>query len=130
MRRFGSLRGYYSPQNNFRVKYDLTFKIRYPNSLVIHVHIASMVWAHLVASEATTTSKQPQRPNLTSGLKSVTSNIYVIRVSWYMTFLPGDYDKHSPLACVASQVKIATAQCTPSYNGTNVKNLNSLTHKK
>ena len=80
---FGSLRGHYSPQMASEVKSDLRFEISDPNYLLIHGHIAYMVWVLLAASEATTASKQPQRPNLTSDLKSVTSITYVTRVSRY-----------------------------------------------
>ena len=69
----GSLRGHYSPQTASEVKSDLTFEISDPDYLLIDVHIAYMVWAILAASEATTASKQPRKPNLTSDLKSVTS---------------------------------------------------------
>ena len=50
------------------------------------MHIAYMVWALLAASEATTASKQPQRSNLTSDLKSVTPITYLsmcILFIWY-----------------------------------------------
>ena len=40
--------------------------------LLIHEHIAYMVWALLVTSEVTTTSKQCQRSNPPSHLKSIT----------------------------------------------------------
>ena len=63
---FGSLRGHYSLQTASEVKSDLRFKISDPNYLLIHVHIAYMVWTLLAASEATTASKQPGRSNLTS----------------------------------------------------------------
>ena len=59
------------------VKSDLRFEISDPNYLLIHVHIAYMVWALLTASEVTPASKQPQRSNLTSDLKSVTSITYI-----------------------------------------------------
>ena len=66
----GSLWGhYYSLQTASEVKSDLRFEISDPNYILIHVHIAYMVWALLAASEATTASKQPQRSNLTSNLK-------------------------------------------------------------
>ena len=51
--------------------------------------ILYMVWALSAASEATTTSKQPQRSNLTSDLKSVTPITYIsmcILLIWYGTF--------------------------------------------
>ena len=53
---FGSLRGHHSLQTASEVKSDLRFEISDPNYLLIHVHIAYMVWALLVASEATTAS--------------------------------------------------------------------------
>ena len=59
------------------VKSDLRFEISNPNYLPIYVHIAYMVWALLAASEATTASKQPQKSNLTSVLKSVTPITYL-----------------------------------------------------
>ena len=62
------------PQNS--PKYDLRFEISDPNYLLIHVHIAYMVWALLAASEATTASKQPRRSGLTSYFKSVASITY------------------------------------------------------
>ena len=74
---FGSLRGHYSLQTAFKVKSDLIFEISDPNYLLIHVHIAYMVWALLAASEATTAFKQPQRSNLTLYLKSVTPITYL-----------------------------------------------------
>ena len=51
------------PQNS--PKYDLIFELSDPNYLLIHVHIAYMVWAILAASEATTASKQPQISSVT-----------------------------------------------------------------
>ena len=74
---FDSLRGNYSLQTDLEVKSDLRFDISDLSYLHIHVHIAYMFWPHfeglLVASEATSVSKQPQRSNLTSELKSVMS---------------------------------------------------------
>ena len=55
-----------------KVKSGLTFEICDPNPICILV-----VKALLEVSEVTTASKQPQRSNLTSDLKSVTSIIYV-----------------------------------------------------
>ena len=81
---FGSLRGHYSLQTTSEVKSDLRIEISDPNYLLIHVHIDYMVWALLAASEATKASKQPQRSNLTSDLKSVTSITYVTKVSSYL----------------------------------------------
>ena len=63
---FGGLRGYHSLLTASEVKSDLIFEISDPYYLLIHVHIAYMVWALLAGSEATTASKQPQRSNLTS----------------------------------------------------------------
>ena len=81
---FGSLRGYYILHTASEVKLNLTFEISDPKNHLVHVHIAYMVWVLLASSEATTASKQPQRPNLTSDLKSVTSITYVTRVSRYI----------------------------------------------
>ena len=61
---------------------DVSFEISDPNYLLIHVHIAYMVWALLAASEATTASKQPRRSNPTSDLKSVTPITYVPTSLW------------------------------------------------
>ena len=61
-----------------------------PNYLLIHVHIAYVVWALLAASEASTVSQQPRRSNLTSDLKSVTSISYLskcILLIWYEPYL-------------------------------------------
>ena len=74
---FGSLRGHHSLQTASEVKSDLRFEISDPNYLLVHVHIAYMVWALLAASEATTASKQPQSSNLASDLKSVTPFTYL-----------------------------------------------------
>ena len=79
---FGSLRGHYSLQTDLEVNYGLRFKIIDLNYLLIHVHIAYMVWALLAASEATTASKQPRRSNWTSDLKSVTSFTLVPMSLW------------------------------------------------
>ena len=49
-----------------------------------------MAWALLAASEAITASKQPQRSNLNSYLKSVTPITYLsmcILLIWYGPFL-------------------------------------------
>ena len=60
---FGSLGGCYDLQTALEVRSDLRFEISDLNYLYIHVHIAYMFWTHfecfLVASEATTASKQP-----------------------------------------------------------------------
>ena len=55
------------------IKSDLIFEISDPNYQLVHMHIACMVWALMAASEATKASKQPQKSNLTSDFKSVTS---------------------------------------------------------
>ena len=81
---FGSLRGHHSLQIASEVKSNLRFETSDPNYLLIHVHIAYMEWALLAASKATTASKQPQRSNLTSDFKSVTSITYVTKVSRYL----------------------------------------------
>ena len=73
---FGSLRGHHSLQIASEVKSDHIFEISDPNYLLIHVHIAYMVWALLEASEATTTSKQPRRSDLTSDLESMAQTSY------------------------------------------------------
>ena len=75
--RFGGLRGHYSLQTASEVKSDLIFEISDPNYLLIHVHIAYMVWIFLAASKATKASKQPRKSNLTSYLKSVTPITYL-----------------------------------------------------
>ena len=54
---FGSLRGHHSLQTASEVKSDLIFEISDLNYLLIHVHIAYMVWALLAASMATTASE-------------------------------------------------------------------------
>ena len=77
MDHFGSLRGHYNLQTASEVKSYLIFQISDPNYLLIHVHIAYMVWAFLAATEATTASKQPRRSNLASDLKSVTPITYL-----------------------------------------------------
>ena len=74
---FGSLRGHHSLQTASEVKSDLKFKITDLNNILIHVHIAYMIWNALATSEVTTASKQPQRSCLTSDFKSVTSITYV-----------------------------------------------------
>ena len=51
--------------------------IQRPKYLHSHVHIHYMVWAFLASSEATTSSKQPRRPNLTWDFESVTSITYL-----------------------------------------------------
>ena len=87
---FGSLQGHYSLQTASEVKFYLIFQISDPNYLLIHEHIAFMVWALLAASEATTASKQPWRSNLTSDLKSVTPITYLsmcILFIWYGPFM-------------------------------------------
>ena len=89
MERFGSLRGHYNLQTASEVKSDLRFEISDPNYLLIHVHIAYMVWAFLPASEDTTASKQPWRSGLTSNFKSLTPITYLsmcILLIWYGHF--------------------------------------------
>ena len=66
---FGSLRGHHILQTASEFDFDLRFEVSVPNYLLIHVHIAYMIWGLLAASKATTTSKQPQRSNLNSYLK-------------------------------------------------------------
>ena len=62
---FGSLQGHYIIHIDIasEVKSDLKFEISGSNYLLIHEHIAYMVWALLASSEATTAPKQPQRSN-------------------------------------------------------------------
>ena len=74
---FGSLWGHNSLQTASEITYGLRFDMSYLNYLLIPIHIAYMACALLAALEATTASKQPQRSNLTSELKSVTSITYV-----------------------------------------------------
>ena len=74
---FDSLWGHYSLQTASEDKFDVRFDISCLNYLLIHVHIAYMVWA-LAAS------KQPHRANLTSYFKSVTSITDITRVSRYI----------------------------------------------
>ena len=86
---FNSLRGHYGLQTASEVRSDLRFEISDLNYLHIHVHIAYMVWTLLTASEATMASKQPQRSDLRSYLKSVTQNTYItmcILLVWYGPF--------------------------------------------
>ena len=54
---FGSLRGHHSLQTASEFDSDLRFEISDPTYLLIHVHIAYMVWTLLAASEATAASK-------------------------------------------------------------------------
>ena len=68
-------------QTASEVRSDLRFEISDINYLLIDVHIACMVWALLTTSEATTASKQLQRPNPTSDLKLVTSITYAKMVA-------------------------------------------------
>ena len=50
-----------------------------------------MFWAHFVASEATTVSKQPQRSDLTSYLESVTSITYSTYPCVYWFYVLGPF---------------------------------------
>ena len=77
-----SVTDFWQPQRplHSEVKSHLRFEISYPNYLLIHVHIAYMLWALLAASKATKANKQTQRSNLTSDLKSVTPNYLLIYV--------------------------------------------------
>ena len=70
---YDSLGGLYGLQTASEVRSDLRFEISDPIYLLIHVHIVYIVCALLVASEATTASKQPQRSDLASDWKSVTT---------------------------------------------------------
>ena len=70
------------PPNDHEVIYDLRFELSDLNYLHIHVHIAYMLWALLVASEANTSSKQPQRSNLTSDLEIVAQIAYATMFVW------------------------------------------------
>ena len=76
--------GQYGLQTASEVRSDLRFEISDLDYLQIHVHIANMVWILLTDSEATTASKQPQRSDLTSDLKSVTSITHVTNVSRHL----------------------------------------------
>ena len=61
-----------------------------PIYLLIHIHIAYMSGALLAAFEATTASEQPQRPNPTSDMKSVSPITYLsmcILLTWFGPFL-------------------------------------------
>ena len=68
------------------VRSDLRFEISDLNYLHMHVHIAYMFWTHfegfLVASEATTASKRPQRSDLTSDLEFVAQIAYATMFVW------------------------------------------------
>ena len=83
---FGSLRGHYGLQTASEVRSDLRFEISDLNYLHIHVHITYMFWAHfealLVASEATTASKWPQRSKLISDLEFVAQIAYATMFVW------------------------------------------------
>ena len=57
-----------------RRRINLASDLKSVNSITC---ISMFIWSLMVASEATTASKQPQRSNLTSELKSVTSITYV-----------------------------------------------------
>ena len=86
---FDRLGGHYGLQSASDVRSDLGFEISDLNYLLIHVHIAFMVWILLADSEASTASKQPPRSDLTSDLKSVTSITYIsmcILLIWYGPF--------------------------------------------
>ena len=74
----------------FEVKSNLRLEISDLNNLLIHMHIAYTLWTLLAASENTTASKQPQRSNLTSDLKSVIPNTYILINAHiaYMAFGP------------------------------------------
>ena len=61
------------------VKFYLRLEISDPTHRQIHVKIACL-W--VVASEVTTTTKQPRRSNLPPEWKSVTSNTYVALSFW------------------------------------------------
>ena len=86
---FGSLRGCYDLKTVSEDRSDLRFKISDLNYLHIHVHIAYMFWTHfegfLVASEATTASKQPRKArssDLTSDLEFVAQIAYATMFVW------------------------------------------------
>ena len=80
-----SLGGHSGLQTASEVRPDLRFKISDLNYLHIHVHIAYLFWTHfevlLVASEATTASKQPLRSNCSSDLEFVAQIAYATKVS-------------------------------------------------
>ena len=83
---FDSLGGHYGLQTALEPRSDLSFEISDLNYLHIHVHIAYMFWTHfeslLVASEATTASKQPQRSKFTSDLGFVAQIAYETMFVW------------------------------------------------
>ena len=76
---FDSLRGHYSLQTASDIKSNLRFEI---SDLLIHAHIAYMVLALFVASEATVASKQPRRSDLASDLKSMAQTTYATMFVW------------------------------------------------
>ena len=83
---FDSLRGHYGLQTASEVGSDLRFEISDLDYLHIHVHIAYMFWVHfealLVASEATTASKQPQNSDFTPDLEFVAQIAYATMFVW------------------------------------------------
>ena len=83
---FDSLWGHCSLQTASEVRSDLSFEIRDPKYLHIHMHIAYMFWACfealLVASEATTASKRPWRSDLISDLEFVAQIACVTMFVW------------------------------------------------
>ena len=83
---FGSFGGRYGLQTASEVRSDLRFEISDLDYLHIHVHIAYMFWVHfealLVASEATTASKQPQNSDLTPDLEFVAKIAYATMFVW------------------------------------------------
>ena len=108
---YDSLGGLYGLQTASEVRSDLRFEISDLNYLHIHVHIAYI--ALFGGSEATTASKQPQRSNPTSDLKSVTSITYVPMAA--LTLHPRLHiiptEEGNPLTCVAlPQAKMQHSQ--------------------
>ena len=86
LRIFDDVWGQNGLQTASEVRSDLRFEISDLNHLHIHGHIAFMYWTHfqglLVASEATTASKRPQRADLTTDLEFVAQTSYGTMFSW------------------------------------------------
>ena len=72
-----AIRSYYSLQAALDVKFDLRFEISEPQLPTYPCAYCLYSMDLLAASEATKAGKQPQRSNLTSDLKSVTSITYI-----------------------------------------------------
>ena len=70
---YDGLWGHYSLQTPSDANSDNILEFSDLNYVPIHVHIDYMEWTLLAASEAPAASKQPQRSNITTDLKSVTT---------------------------------------------------------